>query len=111
MGYYTSYKLTVLNANMDEIDSSVHPEWDEDSLYGDGLSIQSLITNNAEAMKWYNHEDEMRERSKQYPEYVFILDGDGEEAGDVWREFYKDGKTYSWTAEIKRPDFDVSKLK
>ena len=38
----------------------------------------------------------MLKLSLEFPEYVFILDGEGEESGDIWRSFYKNGKMYTW---------------
>ena len=53
----------------------------------------------------------MLEYSANHPEYLFILDGEGEESGDIWRKFYKDGKSYEWKLEYALPDFDPKKLK
>ncbi len=38
--------------------------------------------------------------SKQYPDYVFQLDGDGEESDDFWRTYYKNGKKQE--VDVKR---------
>lgn len=112
MGYYTNFKLTVLDDMDDvEIDSAIHNEWDNRDLYENTLSLQELIEDSCDSMKWYDHTVEMLEVSLRYPEYIFILDGDGEEAGDLWRHFYKNGKHYKWTPQIDRPSFDKTKLK
>ena len=107
MGYYTNYKLTVLQGER-EIDSAILPSFDTRKMYFDSFSVQDLIENNADSCKWYEHDEEMIELSKEYPDYLFVLDGDGEETGDVWREFYKNGKTYEWKAVIKRPNYNGS---
>jgi hypothetical protein len=109
MGYYTRFSLAVYDKNQ-EVDDSIFPEFNNKNLYDNDLSIQNLIDDVADSMKWYDHEDDMLEISKLYPDLVFVLDGDGEEAGDVWREFYQDGKTYRWELEAKRPSFDKKKL-
>jgi len=42
-------------------------------------------------IKWYDHEKDMRNYSKCYPKVTFILYGVGEEEGDYWKEYYKNG--------------------
>lgn len=110
MGYYTNYKLTVKDKDGTEIDNSLCPDFDKDDLYSGSLSIQQVIDWH-DSMKWYEHHEEMIEISKTYPDYVFILDGQGEESGDVWRKFYKNGKSYEWKLEYSIPDFNAKKLK
>jgi hypothetical protein len=110
MGYYTRHSLKVIDKSGYEIDSALVPEFDLENLDGN-YSVQDLISGNADSSKWYSHNKEMVELSKSFPEYLFILDGDGEEVGDVWREFYRNGKTYRWELpKIVRPDFDEKKL-
>ena len=52
--------------------------------------------------KWYNHDRDMLALSKKYPDIVFQLDGEGVEAGDVWRKWYKNGKGQKY-----KPDFTL----
>lgn len=109
MGYYTRFSLTVYQGKT-EVDSALYPSFKEKNLYGRYMSIQELISGSTDSMKWYEHKQDMLEISVLYPDLVFVLDGDGEEAGDCWREFYKNGKTYRWELEVKRPPFDSKKL-
>ena len=111
MGYYTNYKMTVKDKDGMEIDSSLEPLFDEQVLYQGKVSIQDVITQNLDACKWHDHQEDMLEYSANHPEYLFILDGEGEESGDIWRKFYKDGKSYEWKLEYALPDFDPKKLK
>lgn len=111
MGYYTNFNLKVLDENEVEIDESFVPEWEQKELYGNDLSISDLIWRTADSMKWCDYHDEMLEYSKKYPEFVFILDGEEEESGDIWREFFKNGKSYVWQLTYSPPSFDESKLK
>jgi hypothetical protein len=41
--------------------------------------------------KWYAYHDDMLSLSKSLPGYLFVLLGQGEETGDVWRKFYTAG--------------------
>ena len=111
MGYYTNYKMTVIDENGNDIDSSIEPLFHEQELYQSGVSVQDVITQKLDAFKWYEHDKDMREYSEVHPQYLFILDGEGEESGDIWRKFYKNGKSYEWKLEYTLPDFDPDKLK
>lgn len=112
MGYYTNFSLKVIKKveGVDiEVDEIEFPEFNEKIMYSGDLSIQELI-DGTDSMKWYDHEEDMLEISKKFPSLVFILDGDGEESGDIWREFYMNGKSYFWNLDIERPDFDPKNL-
>jgi hypothetical protein len=55
---------------------------------------------------WYEHEEDLLKISKDYPEVVFIIDGKGEDSGDIWREFYLNGKlVHRWTPAIEPPEW------
>jgi hypothetical protein len=104
MGYYTNYELEIVGGHKDVIEEIVLS--DEDTFYGidaDGSSIDSV--------KWYGHEEDFKTVSKKYPELVFKLKGEGEEAGDVWIKYFKNGKMQSCPAKITFDEFDISKLK
>lgn len=113
MGYYTNFSLKVVEIIRGveiEVDELQFPEFNEEIMYDGELSIQELIDGNVDFMKWYDHEEDMIKISKKFPNLVFILDGDGEESGDIWREFYMNGNTYSWRLFIERPNFDPEQL-
>lgn len=58
-----------------------------------------------ESCSWYDHEKDMVKYSVQHPTVLFILDGDGEEPGDVWRKWFRNGQMRVWKANVKRPAF------
>ena len=64
-----------------------------------------------ESCKWYDHEAEMKDISRRFPSVLFTLRGEGEESGDVWVKYFKNGKMQSSKAEIKLDPFDPKKLK
>jgi hypothetical protein len=53
----------------------------------------------------------MRAFSKIYPNTLFKLKGEGEEAGDVWIKYFKNGKMQSCPAKITFEEYDENKLK
>jgi hypothetical protein len=106
MGYYTDYKLKIIT-NPNHVDEDkIFTELEEISGYG-GFSHYDGELYEA---KWYYHNSDMEKLSKRYPEILFQLDGVGEEKSDIWRTFFKDGKSQRTNAKITFDDFDESKL-
>ena len=63
-----------------------------------------------DSTKWYDFEKEMKEVSKMHPKVVFELSGEGEEAGDLWKAYFKDGKMQMCKAKIEYDNFDESQM-
>ena len=58
----------------------------------------------------YDWKTELKELSEVFPDYVFQLDASGEEPGDLWRAYFKNGKMQEAPARIIFDRFDESKL-
>lgn len=101
MGYYTTYTLSTTQGydNQEEIEEKLQ----EISGYSIGFGLN-------DSCKWYDHENHMKLLSKIYPETTFLLEGEGEESGDIWQKYFKNGKMQVCKAEIVFPAFDESKL-
>ena len=70
MGYYTRYELEIIEGDSNEID---HEQGITDStVYNDDLFECEK--------KWYDCHKDMIAYSKQYPNTVFCITGEGEEA-------------------------------
>lgn len=111
MGYNTQFKLKVepleelteveqlrLELGMKEKDSNCY-----------GIPLEDL--NEADRMKWYEYDKEMRAFSAKHPKVLFTLSGEGEEAGDLWVSYYVAGKCQRCEAQIIYDDFDPEKLR
>ncbi|TCM89639.1 hypothetical protein EV294_112104 [Paenibacillus sp. BK033] len=98
MGYYTKYKVKI-TPESEAVRQSIEADDDLYAIHEDGDSY-----------KWYGHEDDMRELSIKYPEHTFELRGEGEEAGDIWRKYFKNGKMQYCPAQITYEPFDETKL-
>ena len=98
MGYYTYHKLKVTP--------------------NDGVDHEQEISAttgyhhcfDGEEIKWYEHEADMRRYSTRYPKHLFKLVGEGEETGDLWVEYYKNGKMQRCVGEVVYPPYDKNKL-
>lgn len=112
MGYYTRFELTVhegtadLQAVKDALDDVMEFSHD-DSCFD--LDDPDTITT-SDSMKWYDHDEECAEMSQKFPGVVFKLHGEGEETGDLWDSYYKDGKCQICRAEFIFPEYDSAKL-
>lgn len=73
-------------------------------------SKHPIDDNFGEEVKWYDHEEDMKAFSRKFPAVLFTLNGEGEESGDVWVKYFKNGKMQASKAEIKLAAFDPAKL-
>ena len=103
MGYITGYALDVIKGDetligkfIDECEAA-SCAIDE---YGDTLDY----------CKWYNHAEDLKEFSKKHPDALFMLSGEGEESGDIWKRYFRNGKSQLCEAKIVFEDYDENKL-
>jgi len=132
MGYYTYYSLEIIednrpkriNAPQSAVDKALDPYGEEQ--WNDGEEddlIAVLRANNEEAAyafnddgrsedgtKWYDYRQDMIEFSKRFPDVLFRLHGEGEEGGDLWDEYYKNGQYQHCPVRMEYDDFDENKL-
>ena len=59
---------------------------------------------------WYDHEEDMKELSKKFPDVVFDLFGDGEESEDRWHKYFKNGRMQYCPCRFEFDPYDESKL-
>lgn len=115
MGYYTSFSIEVYRKEDRELKNDLLNIEGFDLACGHVLSIinddfdsncrlTELIMD--DEMKWYDYDDDMRNLSLQFPDYVFVLSGQGEEYDDMWRWFYINGHARGGMAEIVYPEID-----
>ena len=119
MGYYTVYHINYkVPEGVDKEKFShdlarglyaVNSDYFDDFVYIENCLIEDLIE--SDMMKWYDHEEDMCELSKLFPNILFTLEGFGEEQGDIWREYFYNGKFQYAPATIIFDEFDENKLK
>lgn len=102
MGYYTRYKLKVVSGKDPNID--YEEEIGKASEYGGGDLFE-------EEIKWYECDTDMKNFSKAHPDTLFQIDGEGEESGDIWRAYYKNGKSFRVQAKMTFEEFSEEKLR
>ena len=105
MGYSTCYTLTVEGDNDRDIITALRAECSNADYALDEIGEP------CDSCKWYDHDDDIKSFSLKYPDVIFHLHGEGEEAADVWNTYYKNGKMQHCPAIITFEPFDENKLK
>lgn len=101
MGYYTDFRLSVEGSGpvydklMAEKDNVTISRGDYDWNFGRWIS-----ENYTENAKWYDWEDDMKSFSREWPNVLFILEGSGEEPGDMWKAWFRNGAMRKIEAKI-----------
>lgn len=99
MGYYTTYNLSIVEGD------------DYSTDYQEEISKQLDFDPFQGECKWYDNEEDMLLYSKNHPQVLFLLEGEGEEATDLWQKYFKNGKMQRCEAKITYDPFDETKLK
>lgn len=103
MGYYTDFKV-----NLSKPNGEVKYKLKEIAEYT--FEIKSDTELSLFDAKWYDYEKDMLELSSQFPDILFKVTGSGEEHGDIWEHYFRNGKHYYQKARIVFDDFDQSLL-
>lgn len=107
MGYYTRFELTTkpnIELNEDELsEMSGGYGWE---VFGKSARIDDSV-------KWYDFNEHMKKFSKlkKHKDVLFVLNGEGEESGDIWQGYYKNGKSIIHHAVLTFPEFKEEDLK
>ena len=104
MGYYTFYNLSV-----EKGDSSLLESEEFKDIFR-RITPYNLENLDADTLKWYDHDKNMLEISKLYPDTVFRLEGDGEDRDDRWMRYYCNGDSAESRATIVYQSVDVSSI-
>ena len=99
MGYNTRHELSIVsgNDNFTDYEQEITDSTDYSSLF-------------EYSIKWYDCEKDMKVYSKKHPNVVFCIDGEGEESGDIWKAYFKDGKMFKTKAVLTFEEFSIEKL-
>lgn len=99
MSYYISHTL-ILPDDYDE--NVLHQEQITDK-YGFGFDGDCDAT-------WYDSIKDMKEYSQSYPDTLFMLEYEGERNLDVYKAYFKNGKSWISKPKIVWGEFDESQL-
>lgn len=103
MGYYTYFNLKI-DKDREKIETKLSKVLDSEK------DAKDLIEWGIE-LKWYCHEEDLKEISKGFPNTLIVLEGKGEAFDDFWIKYFLGGKMQVCTGEIHYDEFDENKLK
>ncbi len=111
MGYYTSYNLDVNNVKSRAEHEMLHDALNKKGIIGyaldDGDWSESLKVSyfwSCDCAKWYDHDEDMVEISKEFPEMTFKLTGNGDADDDRWYTLYRNGELETVEAMLIWPE-------
>jgi len=88
MAYYTNYELEIIPSN-----ESIYQEFLDEGEFDD-----------EDSCKWYSCDEDCKRLSKQYPNHLIVVYGEGEKVGDVWKKAFLNGKcVWSWVLDTTVP--------
>lgn len=115
MGYYTWFSMQARNIKSKEEYESIVQTLKDKEIYERedtcGVFCESKYYENEheanfsvyDECKWYDHEYDMMQVSKMFPDVIFRLSGDGEEREDMWREYFHNGEVEECRAQVIFP--------
>lgn len=116
MGYHTEFCLFARPVSNPEIADKIAEALHACDVIGYALSGDYQFAEDGveffsyDSVNWFNHEEDMRAISKEFPDIHFELHGEGEINDDIWTQHFVNGKSQLCMAEIIIPPFDPSKL-
>ena len=106
MGYHTDHTLDNFHDLPDEVIDRMEKLGD---YFADMASEDGYCGG-----KWYDHDEDFKALSKEFPDIVFELsgsgEGDGTDSPDLWRSYYKDGKVQTCVARVSYAPYDEKEL-
>ena len=100
MGYYTRFEL-------EEVSGDINYNLDYEVEISNATDYSHCFE---DSIKWYDFEEDMKSFSKNHPNTIFCIKGEGEESGDIWKAYFKNGKMFKTKAVLVFEEFTEEKL-
>ena len=107
MGYYTDYTISIVDGSYDE-EIELAIQKDIENLDGGGWE-QWTADEWYSNRKWYDQDIDMYRISMKYPGILFCVHGNGDDADDVWDEYWQDGRMQH--CHMKIPPYDKEQMR
>lgn len=119
MGYYTNFTLDCYDNRANSFDISFKTDFGKaltaalheinPGYFDDDFDLNTLPDDD---LKWYDHDEDMVKLSLRFPDYTFILEGEGEDNDDLWRTVYHNGQLEHLNVKIvyEKPRSDFAKI-
>ena len=111
MGYYTRFEGSVSSKDTFALDAFKRDAANDETFGQYDMPKDCFITGDffgGDTAKWYDWKNDLEALSKEYPTLLFSLNGEGEESGDIWKAYARNGKVITVRAEVvfNIPDLD-----
>ena len=119
MGYLTTFTLDCYDNHANSFDISFETDFGKaltavlheinPYYFEDDFDLKTLPY---DSWKWYDHDEDIVKLSLRFPNYTFILEGEGEENGDLWRTIYHNGQLERLNVKIvyEKPHSNFAKI-
>ncbi len=106
MGYFTNYEISA-NTEDGQVFNAIRKLYE--GLFKDSAHIYNghITAIGSDSVKWYDHHLDLTKLSEKYTDIKFVLEGVGEDQGDVWRKIFLGGKMKHLMAELVWPTEDT----
>lgn len=108
MGYITQFELDVTGFSEDAL-AEFEEAADNHEETPCGIHYSDFVNGETISCKWYNSKEDMIDLSKKFPELLFSVDAAGEEPGDLWRAWARNGKYKRIEPEMVWPKIDLNR--
>lgn len=115
MSYYTQYNIKLSKILDDDFDAPITITSPAKSLQNrintmTPFEIEQITDTEWDGMAtWYDHENDLAEISKDYPDWLFTIHGNGEDSDDIWVTYIYDGLVQNHKLIQKDPPIDMNK--
>lgn len=110
MGYYTHFEMEVDTTHSGRLGMIAERINSDDEASYALHHLGGCEWESSEPTRWYGHETFLRALSADFPGVLFTLSGEGEESGDIWKKYFRDGMCQEAKARIEIDAFDPARL-
>ena len=109
MSYITYFNFELIEPDNHELAEQIQREITAEAFE---MAVDKLDPWNSvfdDGMKWYEWHSDCLAVSRRHPEALFLITGDGEESGDVWACFFRNGRSEEHRAPEWQPPLRPTK--
>ena len=111
MGYQTYFEIEAFKADEFPTLGSQIPTVELAEIFNKHLKSKDMEYSWLDdCIKWYTYDEDLCHLSSCEPDYVFVVEGDGEESDDTWRAVFHNGKSIQVTQQSYFPAINLSKI-
>lgn len=112
MGYNTKYNFDKIEPKVTKQQLLEITDFFSNKLFNQSAKLNDDIDDFfEEEMKWYDFDKDLVELSLKFPNNIFVFSGNGEEQEDIWKAYFKNGKSFYPERIVTWEEFTEEKLK